>query len=43
MNVAQLEGLKEEMMDEAKVIAGKVKKHIVDRLAHLSSKKPSFT
>ncbi len=38
MNVAQLEGLKEEMMDEAKVIAGKVKKHIVDRLAHLASR-----
>lgn len=42
LNVAQLEGLKDEinhLIDEAKVIAGKVK-HAVDRIAHLSSKEP---
>lgn len=42
LNVAQLDGLKDEinhLIDEAKVIAGKVK-HAVDHIAHLSSKEP---
>lgn len=39
LNVEQLEGLKDKMMDEAKVIAGKVK-HIVHGTAQLSSRKP---